>query len=196
MPVIMAGLDHRTVWRFTGAVLGQGFLHARCCATCVLVQTVFYTVAFPQLQFITVVVVAFTLCSLFIVGRPVLPSVYTAWTIAGSAVLGQVVLARRCTTPGAVYVRAVRSVARGDTIGAVLGRGLGHYDKCRGPDSAQCTFSSRSSTFLLWRWDSSPLSWWDSPVVFPWWSVSLLCWCNRLFLARGNSTDAVIGQVC
>ena len=40
----------------------------------------------------------------FIVGRPVLPSVYTAWTIAGSAVLGQVVLARRCTTPGAVYV--------------------------------------------------------------------------------------------
>ena len=57
MPVIMAGLDHRTVWRFTGAVLGQGFLHARCCATCVLVQTVFYIVAFPQLQFITVVVV-------------------------------------------------------------------------------------------------------------------------------------------
>ena len=25
-----AGMDHRTVWRFTGAVLGQGFLHARC----------------------------------------------------------------------------------------------------------------------------------------------------------------------
>ena len=59
----MAGLDHRTVWRFTGAVLGQGFLHARCSAMCVLVQTVFYTVAFPQLHFFTVVVVAFTLCS-------------------------------------------------------------------------------------------------------------------------------------
>ena len=44
MPVILAGLDHRTVWRFTGAVLGQGFLHARCCATSVLVQTVLYTV--------------------------------------------------------------------------------------------------------------------------------------------------------
>ena len=45
MPVIMAGMDHRTVWRFTGAVLGQGFLHARCCAMCgVLVQTVHYTV--------------------------------------------------------------------------------------------------------------------------------------------------------
>ena len=44
MPVIMAGLDHRTVWRFTGAVLGQGFLHARCCATSVLVQTVLHTV--------------------------------------------------------------------------------------------------------------------------------------------------------
>ena len=26
--------------------------------------------------------------------------------------------------------------------------------------------------------------------------VSLLCWCNRLFVARGNSTGAVIGQVC
>ena len=25
MPVIFAGLDHKTVWRFTGAVLGQGF---------------------------------------------------------------------------------------------------------------------------------------------------------------------------
>ena len=25
MSVIMAGMDHRTVWRFTGAVLGQGF---------------------------------------------------------------------------------------------------------------------------------------------------------------------------
>ena len=45
MPVFMAGMDHRTVWRFTGAVLGQGFLHARCCATCgVMVQTVQYTV--------------------------------------------------------------------------------------------------------------------------------------------------------
>ena len=44
-PVIMTGMDHRTVWRFTGAVLGQGFLHARCCATSgVLVQTVLYTV--------------------------------------------------------------------------------------------------------------------------------------------------------
>ena len=40
----------------------------------------------------------------FIFSRPVLPSVYTAWTIVGGAVLGQVVLARRCTTPGAVYV--------------------------------------------------------------------------------------------
>ena len=30
-------------WSFTGAVLGQGFLHARCCATCgVLVQTLQY----------------------------------------------------------------------------------------------------------------------------------------------------------
>ena len=41
MPVIMAGMDHRTVWRFTGAVLGQGLLHARWCAMSgVMVQTV------------------------------------------------------------------------------------------------------------------------------------------------------------
>ena len=32
MSVMMAGMDHRTVWRFTGAVLGQGLLHARWCA--------------------------------------------------------------------------------------------------------------------------------------------------------------------
>ena len=56
MPVIMAGLDHRTVWSFTGAVPGQGFLHARCCATSVFVQTVLYTfLASPQLQFFMVV---------------------------------------------------------------------------------------------------------------------------------------------
>ena len=28
MPVFMAGMDHRTVWRFTGAVLGHGFVLA------------------------------------------------------------------------------------------------------------------------------------------------------------------------
>ena len=83
----------------------------------------------------------------FIVGRPVLPSVYTAWTIAGSAVLGQVVLPRRCTTPGAVYVWAVRSVARGDTIGAVLRRGLGHYDRCRGLDSAAGSLQDRRLSY-------------------------------------------------
>ena len=61
-----------------------------------------------------------------------------AWTIAGSAVLGQVVLARRCTTPGAVCVRAMCSVARGDTIGrpdmrstlASLAVVLGRYEIC------------------------------------------------------------------
>ena len=69
----------------------------------------------------------------FIVGRPVLPGVMHGLDHSlGSAVPGQVVLARRCATPGAVCVRAVRSVARGDTIGAVRGRSLGHYDRCRG----------------------------------------------------------------
>ena len=42
--------------------LDKVFLLARCCPTFVLIQTVFYTVAFPQLQFITVVEDAFTLC--------------------------------------------------------------------------------------------------------------------------------------
>ena len=66
----------------------------------------------------------------------------------GSAVPGQVLLARRCATPGAVCVRAVRSVARGDTIGAVRGRSLGHYDRCRGldhgvsPAAPVCVFPS------------------------------------------------------
>ena len=46
MPVIMAGMDHKTVtWRFTGAVLGQGLLHAHWCAMSgVMVQTVQKTV--------------------------------------------------------------------------------------------------------------------------------------------------------
>ena len=46
MPVIIAGMDHRTVlWRFTGAVLGQGLLYARWCAVSgVMVQTVQKTV--------------------------------------------------------------------------------------------------------------------------------------------------------
>ena len=37
------------------------------------------------------------------------------WTIAGGAVLGQVVLARRCTTPGAVYGHRALSPPSGDT---------------------------------------------------------------------------------
>ena len=43
MPVFMAGMDEKDSLELTGAFLGQGFLHARCCATCgVLVQTVQY----------------------------------------------------------------------------------------------------------------------------------------------------------
>ena len=40
MPVFTAGMDHRTVWRFTGAVLGQGFMPV----VVVMVQTVQYAV--------------------------------------------------------------------------------------------------------------------------------------------------------
>ena len=151
MPVIMAGLDHRIVWWFTGAVLGQGFSPCPLlCYVCLGPDSVLHS-GVSAVAVLHGLRCCFHAVFPLIVGRPVLPSVYTAWTIAGDAVLGQVALARRCTTPGAVYVRAVRSVAREDTIGAVLGRGLGPYDKCRGLDSARCTFSSRSSTFLLWR---------------------------------------------
>ena len=43
---MMAGMDHKRVtWRFTGADLGQGLLHARWCAVSgVMVQTVQKTV--------------------------------------------------------------------------------------------------------------------------------------------------------
>ena len=133
----------------------------------------------------------------FIVGRPVLPSVYTAWTIAGSSVLGQVVLARRCTTPSAVYVRAVRSVARGDTIGAVLGRGLGHYDRCRGLDSAQLHVLFKVVDFLIVALRQFPVVLVRTPQLF---FLGGRCPCcadaTGCFLARGSSTDAVIGQVC
>ena len=37
-----------------------------------------------------------------------------------------------------VLVRTVLRVARGDSTGAVLGRGYGHYDRFRGPDGANC----------------------------------------------------------
>ena len=46
-------------------------------------------------------------------------------------------------------VWAVRSVARGDTTGAVLGQGLGHYDKCRGLDSAQLQVIFKIVDFLI-----------------------------------------------
>ena len=118
MPVIMAGLDHRTVWRCTGAVLGQGFLHACCCATCVLLQTMSYTVW------------CFRSCSSsrssMSLSRCVPFHCRQARVAKRHARLGpflevqfldKLFLTRRCTTPGAVYVRAVRSVARGDTIG-------------------------------------------------------------------------------
>ena len=115
--------------------LDKVFLHSRCCATCVLVQTVFYTVAFPQLQFFTVFVVASRCVPFHCRQARVAKRHALLGPFPGSEVLGQVVLARRCATPGAVSIRAVRSVARGDTTGAVLGRGLGHYDRCRGLDS-------------------------------------------------------------
>ena len=46
-------------------------------------------------------------------------------------------------------VWAVRSVARGDTTGAVFGRGLGHYDRCRGLDSAQLHVLFKLVDFLF-----------------------------------------------
>ena len=104
MPVVMAGLDHRTVWRFTGAVLGQGFLLARCCPTCVLVQTVFlYSWRFCSCSS-SRSSVTLSRFSLSLSAGPWCQASCTAWAIPGGAVPGQVVLARRCATPGAVFV--------------------------------------------------------------------------------------------
>ena len=61
----MAGMDHRTVWRFTGTVLGQVF--SPCPLLCYVSgsrQCFTQFGRFPQLQFITVVDDAFALCSL------------------------------------------------------------------------------------------------------------------------------------
>ena len=119
------------------------------CYECLGPDSVLHSLAFPQLQFITVVDEAFALCSLSLSAGPCCQASCTAWTIPGSAVLGQVVLARRYATPGTGFVRAVRSVARGDTTDAVLGRGLGHYDKCRGLDSAQLQVIFKIVDFLI-----------------------------------------------
>ena len=98
------------------------------------------------------------------------------------------------------FVQTVRSVARGDSTGAVLGRGLGHYDRCRGPDSAnrlevlqlQVIFKVVDSLIVALRRGPGEIP----QLLFSWWSMSLLCWCSRLFVARGNRTGAVLGQFC
>ena len=136
MPVIMANLDHRTVWRFTGAVLGQGFSpFPWLCYVCLGPDSVLHSgvsavAVLRGLRCCFHAVFPFHCRQARVAKRHALLGPFP-----GSEVLGQVVLARRCATPGAVSVRAVRSVARGDTTGAVLGRGLGHYDRCRGLDS-------------------------------------------------------------
>ena len=55
--------------------LDKVFLHSRCCATCVLVQTVFYTVAFSAVAVLHGLRCCFHAVFPFVVGRPVLPSV-------------------------------------------------------------------------------------------------------------------------
>ena len=104
MPVVMAGLDYRTVWRFTGAGLGQGFLLARSFPTCVFVQTVFlYSWRFCSCSS-SRSSVTLSRFSLSLSAGPWCQASCTAWAIPGGAVPGQVVLARRCATPGAVFV--------------------------------------------------------------------------------------------
>ena len=108
----------------------------------------FYTVAFPQLQFITVVDDAFTLCSLSLSAGPCCQ----ASTLLGP--LLEVQFLDKLFSPVVVlrqvpFLSGQRSVARGDTTGAVLGRGLGHYDRCRGLDSAQLQVLFKIVDFLI-----------------------------------------------
>ena len=138
-------------------VLGQGFLHARCCATCVLVQTVFYTVAFPQLQFFTVFVVAFTLCSLSLSAGPCCQ----ASTLLGP--LLEVQFLDKLFSPVVVrrqvpFVSGCAAVARGDTIGrpdmrstlASLAVVLGRYEICWLLCCLRFHFSCRFFEFVLY----------------------------------------------
>ena len=93
MPVIMAGLDHRTSVEVHRCSLGQGFSPGPLlCYVCLGPDSVLHSLAFPQLQFITVVDDAFALCSLSLSAGPCCQASCTAWTIPGSTVLGQVVL--------------------------------------------------------------------------------------------------------
>ena len=89
----------------------------------------------------------------------------------------------------AALVWAVRSVARGDTTGVVLGQGLGHYDKCRGllyafrreVPQVQLIFKDVDFPVVaqrLFPWSrlfSCSLRF--SQLPYTWWLVSRLCSC-------------------
>ena len=62
------------------------------------------------------------------------------------AVLGPVVLARRCATTGAGFSPDCAALPVEASTGAVLGRGYGHCDRCRGPVAQ---FRSCSSSMVV-----------------------------------------------
>ena len=88
-------------------------------------------------------------------------------------------------------VWAVRSVARGDTTGVVLGQGLGHYDKCRGllyafrreVPQVQLIFKDVDFPVVaqrLFPWSrlfSCSLRF--SQLPYTWWLMSRLCSCFK-----------------
>ena len=55
MPVIMAGLDHRTEWRLQVQFLDKVFSMPVLCYECLGPDSALHSLAFPQLQFFTVV---------------------------------------------------------------------------------------------------------------------------------------------
>ena len=65
------------------------------CYVCLGPDSVLHSLVFPQLQFITVVDVAFALCSLSLSAGPCCQASCTAWTIPGSALFSPVVVQRQ-----------------------------------------------------------------------------------------------------
>ena len=147
------------------AVLGQGCLHARCCATCVLVQTVFYTVwrfrscSSSRSSMMLSRCVPFHCRQARVARRHVLLGPFLEVQFLDK-LFSPVVVQRQVP----FYVRAVRSVTRGDTIGAVLGRGLGHCNRCRGLDSAAGYLQDRRLSYCGAK--AVPRCPGDSPVGF------------------------------
>ena len=89
----------------------------------------------------------------------------------------------------AVLVQTVLRVVRGDSTGAVLGRGYCHYDRFHFPDTANCLEVSQLQLILK----DVDISYCGAPrgpgeipqLPYSWWFMSLLCSSTSLSKRRG-----------